>query len=529
MSHGNLSPRQKMINMMYLILTALLAMNVSAEILNAFVLVNDSLIKTEDGIKAKNDDIYAEFANKYEANKNKVGPWKEKSDKVLVYSNELVEYITSLQKDIIVGADEDYELFLKEKTNAIQKKDDRENPLRVMLEEKVDGELRAVILKKKLEDYRKNIALVLKDVNGGETLIETMNKNLSTDDIVGEGGDTKTWERANFEQLPLVAVITMLTKLKTDILNTEYETVNKLYTQIEAKSYKFTDLNAIVKADKGYVLSGETYTAQIFVGASDTTQRPSIQLENGTLIDSFDSKGRGIYSVKTSGYGIFPLKGKIFVNKPGSTELDSFPFETEYQVAAPSVSVSPTKMNVFYIGVDNPVDITAAGTPADQIGVSISGGGGSIRKVNSGSYIVRVKTPTNKCNVTVSANGRGLGTKTFRVKTVPSPITTIGAPGTAYYQGGNIPKSTLLALSGINATMENFDFELSYAITQFIVTCNIGGFDESAKSSSRGFTPQQKSIIQKARAGSRVIIEEVKARGPDGTIRKINDLVLKLK
>jgi gliding motility-associated protein GldM len=529
MSHGNLSPRQKMINMMYLILTALLAMNVSAEILNAFVLVNDSLVKTEEGITAKNDLVYADFGAKYEANKTKVGPWKKKADQVDLLSTDLVAYITSLQKTILEGSGDDYEAFLDEGTGVIENKKDRESPLHTMLEDKSEGKIRALILKEKIEKFRAEIEKVMKGVEGSKGVLDAMNRNLSTDDMVDQEGEMKSWERANFEQLPLVAVITMLTKLKTDVLNVESEAINNLFGQVDAKSYKFTDLNAIVKAERGYVLSGETYTAQIFVGASDTTQRPVIKLDNGTILDSFDNKGRAIYKVKTSGYGIHPLKGLIYVNKPGSSELDSFPFETEYQVAAPSVSVSPTKMNVFYIGVNNPVDITAAGTPADKIGVSISGGGGSISKVSGGSYIVKVRSATNNCRVSVSSGGRTLGTKTFREKSVPNPVATIGAPGSAYYKGGNIPKSTLLALSGINATMENFDFDLRFNITRFTVTTSIGGFDESQTSNGRSFTPAQKNIIRQARQNTRVIIENIKAKGPDGTVRKLNDLVLKLR
>ncbi|MCF6183498.1 MAG: hypothetical protein L3J56_02535 [Bacteroidales bacterium] len=154
--------------------------------------------------------------------------------------------------------------------------------------------------------------------------------------------------------------------------------------------------------------------------------------------------------------------------------------------------------------------------------------GGSMISRGNSKYIVRVKKP-GKTRVTVSANGRALGSKEFRVKTLPDPVTTLGAKGTSYYKGGLCPKSTLLALSGINATMENFDFELRYRITQFIVTCSIGGFDESAKSNSRKFTPQQKAVIRKAKSRSRVIIEAVKAVGPDHRTRKINDLVLKLR
>ncbi len=525
--HGKLSPRQKMINMMYLILTALLAMNVSAEILNAFVLVNDSLTKTEKGIKGKNDEVYAEFASKDKANHTKVGPWKEKADKIGSLSKSLVEKITQIQKDILLADDEDYDKFLKEGSGVIKNKKDKETPTRIMLEEKVEGNKnRATVLKEKIDEFVKNVEAELSDVPSAKGILKSMKENLSTADVKGEGGDMKSWQIANFDQLPLVAAITMLTKFKTDILNVESDAINTLLSQVDAKSYKFTSLNAIVMSNKGYVLSGEEFSAKIFVGASDTTMKPTIKLDNGEIITTYDSLNRGLFTVKTGTPGIYNLKGQIFVQKPGTSELDSFAFNYPYQVAVPSVSVSPDKMNVFYIGVDNPVTVTAAGTPADQIRATVAGGS-MIPRGNS-HYIVRVKKP-GRTRVTVSANGRTLGSAEFRVKTLPDPITTIGAKGTSYYKGGLCPKSTLLALRGINATMENFDFELSYRITQFMVTCNIGGFDESARSSSRNFTPQQKNIIRKAKRKSRVIIEGVKCVGPDGRSRKINDLVLKLK
>ncbi len=527
MGHGNLSPRQKMINIMYLILTALLAMNVSAEVLQAFVLVNESLVKTEQGISQKNYDVYAKFQSMNAVNPQKVGPWLERANTVGGLSKELVGFISKLQEDILVGAGEDYKAYLENGAKTIGKKDDRESPLHVMLEEKVEGgKFRAVILKEKIIQYREQVAKVLAGVPKTESIIKSMNTNLNTNDTLDQEGKMKSWERINFEQLPLVAVLTMLSKLKTDVLNTESDAINSLLSNVEAKSYKFTGLSAIVTSEKGYVLSGEPYNAKIFVAAFDTTIKPVIELEDGTVIKEFDKEGKGIYST-SRGPGVHVLKGKITLPRPGSeNEFDVFPFETEFQVAVPSVSVSPDKMNVFYIGVDNPVTITAAGTPADQINASI-GGGGTIRKVSGSSFVVRVKQ-AGKTTVSVTANGRTLGTKEFRVKTVPNPVTTIGAPGAPYYKGGPIPKSTLLALSGPSATMENFDFDLSFSINSFVVTCNIGGFDETVKANGRSFSPQQKSIIQQVKKNGRVIIEDVRASGPDGTVRKINDLVLKV-
>ncbi len=526
MSHGNLSPRQKMINIMYLILTALLAMNVSAEVLNAFVLVNESLIKTEVGISKKNYDVYTKFNSMNVVNPKRVGPWLEKANDVGTLSKELVDYITKLQEEILVGAGENYKEYVDNGTQTIGKKDDRESPLHVMLEQKVEGgSSRALVLKGKLNSYREKVAAVLTGVPKTESIILSMNSNLSTEDQKDQEGKMKAWERINFEQLPLVAILTMLSKLKTDVLNTESDAINSLIANVDAATYKFTELNAIVTSEKGYVLSGEPYNAKIFVAASDTTQKPVIKLEDGTEIKEFDTEGKGIYST-TRGAGVHKLKGKITLPRPGSeNEFDVFPFESEFQVAVPSVSVSADKMNVFYIGVDNPVTITAAGTPADQISASI--GNGIISKVGGSNFVVRVKQ-AGKTNVTVITGGRTLGSKEFRVKTLPSPVTTLGSPDGAYYKGGPVPKSTLMALSGPNATMENFDFALSFNIVSFYVTCNIGGFDETVKASGRAFTPQQKSIISQVKKNGRVIIEDVRASGPDGTVRKINDLVLKV-
>ncbi len=526
MGHGNLSPRQKMINIMYLVLTALLAMNVSAEVLNAFVLVNDSLITTEKNIDTKNEEVYADFDSKFKVNEKKIGPWRDKALKVKNASDGLIKYINQLQEKIIIDAGDDYNLYLENGTKIIKKKDDTETPTFTMLEDKSDGQIRALELKSKIESLKLDIAKAIGKGKGTESILHGIESNLSTKDSKSQDGDMQKWEITKFQKLPLVAVLTMLTKLKTDVINSESEVINYLHGQVDAKSYKFTDLNAIIKPDKSYLLSGEKYRAEIFVGASDTTLKPQIILSGGKKIERFED-GKGIYEVTAGGYGMHSLKGVIVVNKPGSiTEKDTFAFNEEYQVAAPSVSVSPTKMNVFYIGVDNPVEITAAGTPANKVSASMTSG--TIRKNGGSKYTVKVSR-VGKTKVNVSANGKHLGTKEFRVKSLPSPITTIGRAGTDYYKGGRIPKSTLLALSGINATMENFDFALNYRITEFTVVCTIGGFDKVAKSTSRKFTPKQKSIIRQAKKKTRVILERVKARGPDGKNRKISDLVLKLK
>lgn len=524
MSHGNLSPRQKMINLMYLVLTALLAMNVSAEVLNAFVLVNESLTKTEKSINAKNADVYTLFSNKYEANKGKVGEWKFKSDRVQKLTKDLITYITDIQKLILVGAGEDWDAYVKDGAGVIEAKDERESPLFTMLEENVEGSNRAMILKAKIKAYSDSIKTILGNGEDAHGIFASMDANLSTEDIIGQDKKPKKWELAYFDQLPLVAVTSMLSKMKTDILNVESDAITYLMTKIEAKTFKFTKVEAFVDAESGYVLQGEEYKARIFIAASDTTQRPVIRMKNGNLLTVDSTTGMGLYTVRTSSPGNFMVEGQIELLVPGSTtEYKPYRFKKEYQVAVPSVSVSPTAMNVFYIGVDNPVEITAAGTPAEKLQVGISAG--SISKSGKG-YTVKVRAVGN-VSITVRADGRVLGTKQFRVKRVPDPVTTVGGDK-SNWKGGTMPKTTLLALGGVNATLENFDFNLRFNVTQFDVTCNIGGFDETERANSGNFTTRQKNLIRKAKRNSRVIIENVKASAPGGEVRKLNDVVLKI-
>ncbi len=522
MSHGNLSPRQKMINMMYLILTALLAMNVSAEVLNAFVLVNESIRSTEKVIRAKNDVLFTEFNSKFEANPNQVKPWKDRAEQVGKASQDIIAFIESLRNEILAGAEENVEKYNNEGTGTIQKKDEREAPMYILKEQG-----RALELKEKIAAYREEVIKIYKETEADSSAIEGVKANLNTDPVIGQEGEELPWEIANFDQLPMVAVLTMMSKIKTDVLNTEADMVTYLFNKIDAGSYKFNKLEAIVKpVGSDLVLQGEPYKAHVFIAASDTTQKPEIIMNGGSKLPVDPVTKYGVFTGGTGTPGVKSFAGKIKVLRPGSTnDYIEFPFKHQYQVTVPSVSVSPTKMNVLYIGVDNPVDITAAGVAADKIKVSMSGG--KITPKGNGKYIVRVKSGV-KTKINVSADGRSLGSKTFRIKNVPDPQAVIGT-NKSNKKGGSMSQSTLVNMRGIRAEMENFDFDLNFRISGFSVICNNNGFDEIQTSRSASFTAQQKNIIRKAKRGSRVIIENIRAKGPDGTTRKLNDIVLKLK
>lgn len=524
MAGGKQTPRQKMIGMMYLVLTALLALNVSAEILNAFVLIDNSLRKTVDNFSAKNDKVYAEFEKAFQENQSKTKPWKDKADKVKKSSQELIGLMSNIKEELTKG-DPGGQKFVEEKfsTINIQKKDENNVPSEIMI---FKG--RGAELKTKIDAFHADMLALIDAKEQKGALAQGIGATLNTDPIKDEEGNELNWDLANFKGMPMVAVVTVLSKMQNDIKNVETDMITYLLSKIDAGSFKFNKIEAIVNSPSNYVLVGGKYEAKVFIAASDSTQDPQI-LVNGVGKLPVTS-GKGVFSGGTGSVGLKQWGGVIKMISPATKDTLEFPFKSEYTVAEASISVSPTKMNVFYIGVANPVDITASGVPADKVQASINSG--TLKQIKAGSYEVFVKQ-TGKVSINVSfktedGQTKNLGSKEFRVKTVPDPIATIGSDP-INKKGGLIGMNLLLAQSGVKAELENFDFDLRFDVTNFVVSATIRGFEEEAKSSSNAFTAAQKDLIRKAGIGKKVYIEDVMAKGPDGTIRKLGALSFKLK
>jgi len=191
-------------------------------------------------------------------------------------------------------------------------------------------------------------------------------------------------------------------------------------------------------------------------------------------------------------------------------------------------AVAPVKMNVLYTGIDNPVSIAVSHAKKEDIEIKISHGTIKKSEIKNNDYIVKIMKDEDVV-ITIFEKGKLIGTREFRVLTVPKPIATLGIPSSRYYKGGMIPKSTLLALSGINATMENFDFDLRAKVIEFTLFAYVNEFQIGIKSKSRKFTTEQKSLIRSQKRGEKIIIENVKIKMPDGTIQIVNDLVYKIR
>lgn len=543
MSHKKETPRQKMIGMMYLVLTALLALNVSREVLNAFAFVDNGLSKTTQNFAEETNILYGSLKVKAEINSAKAGALYSLALNVKNKADSLYNYIQGLKVKIITKADKGSEaidtISVKGKKiikpEDIASKDNMDIPAEIMIGPNNDRE--AKVLKQRINSFREYVIEIVKK----DTVItKSIESNLSTKDPgLTKSGEILKWEIANFESMPLVAVTTILSKIQSDIRNTETEVVRYLSDRVTADDFKFNKVEPITKSNSDYILRGAEYRAEVFLAAFDTTQRPTIIVGpvrkttnaagvadweivgQGTTLD-VDSRGRGIYSRPGGSPGNVTWGGIIQMKNPDGTIVNK-PFQAEYQVGEAQAVISPTKMNVFYLGVDNPVDISVSGVPANKVFASMNNG--ALVK-SGGSWVAR---PRNLGKTTVSVEAeidgkrKNMGRMEFRVKQIPDPIAKVGGR-----KGGPMPKNDLAAQQVVVADLENFDFDARFTVTQFTVSAEVQGFSREFSSKSNRITEEQRTLIRGLNKGQRVTFTDIQAVGPDGKPRELNGIIIKL-
>lgn len=527
------TPRQKMINMMYIVLTAMLALNVASEVLEAFRLVDSSLIHTLEAVKMKNEQIYSSFEQAYIENPAKVQEWKQKADVARNSSNEMIAYISTLKEELVrysgsreVSKDNPYDpdkfyyVSIAGDSLEIRKEDDLNGPSEMMITQK-----RATELKEKIVEYKNKIVAQIS--NDDPELKETILNILETPDPernIREADETKTWESQYFENKPLIAVLTVLSKMQIDVKNAEANIINYLYAQIDAGSFKFNKLGARVIANSNIVFQGEAYEAEVFLAAEDTTQQPEISI-NGRPAEVVD--GKAIYKVNTTEPGVFKWSGLIKYKTPAGIYKD-YRFEQEYQVTKPSVTMSATRMNVFYRGLDNPFDIGGSGIPKEDLEVEMTNG----KVIKKGdSYVIRpteLDEQGKRTKVLVYANIGGsrklVGTTDWRVKQVPPPVAQIGGRS-----GGTIRKEVLEIQDGILAIMEDFDFDYKYKVTRFNMQFSgAAGYVDVKPATGNRFTAEQKDRIKRLQPNSVIYIDNIQVVGDNGETRDLDPISFKI-
>jgi gliding motility-associated protein GldM len=524
MGHGKETPRQKMIGMMYLVLTALLALNVSKDVLNAFILVDEGLIKTTHNFFQKNESLYSDFEAAYQLNKTKVADWKTKADQVKTKTQALYDLMQEDKKAIVKKSEGDDTPAIHDDEvdlNLVNGKDNNNVPGEVMILDKKGTELKNAI-----NEYRDFLLSLIVDKDTYSSLVTSIQSTLDTKDPppTKKENELHSWESEHFEHLPLASVITILSKMQSDIRNSESEIISYLLAQVSAGDFKFNKIDAVVISNSDYIFKGQEYKASVFLAAYDSTKQPTVQLENGTELEVKD--GKGVYSAVGSIVGERTWAGTIVLDG-GAGNIIRREFKKSYQVAEANAVISPTKMNVFYRGVPNPVSISVSGLAKENLIAEITKGsikrGGADWEVMPASgpegEIVTVKVSAKLENVT-----RFMGSMDFRVKDVPDPIAEVAGR----YQG-LISLQDLSRAPGIKAKLKNFDFDLDFIVTEFDVSAALsGGFTKTEHSTSDKFTTGQQQIISQLKPGMRVTIDNIRAVGPDGKNRTLNSIGLKI-
>lgn len=535
MGGGKETPRQKMVGMMYLVLTALLAMNISKDVLQAFVTVEEGLNKTNTNFDSKNADLYAKFDKMLQDNAVKTKPYHDKAMKVRKEAKALCDYIDQCRSELYILAQPELTKPMADTfhLNDCNAKDNYDIPSNYLIGPEIATPTgKGKELKEKIVAYRKMLFDQLTEKER-----KTLRIGLNTDDIFDHHQGLKVpWEVSNFYHTTVAACMCLMAGVKNEIKTAESDVVKKLLEAVDAGDFKFDAIEAKVVAPTSYIMQGEEYTADIFVSAHSSTQNPEVLIGRvdtskkepelvGTGTPVEVTGGVGKYKVRTGSEGLQEYSGLIKVKAP-SGEIKSYPFQGSYMVARPSMAVSPTKMNVFYIGVDNPVDISVAGAAPTDVVATLSGGG-TITNKGQGHYIVNVSSG-NETSVNVAiktkTGSKAMGGMKFRVKKVPSPSASFaGVVG-----DGKVSKGELAAAGGVIPKLEDFVFDLQFPVVSWNMSVFVNGVYVDYTANGAAATPQMKDILNKVKTGQKVMIEEVKVKAPDG-IRKIPGCVLKVK
>ncbi|KAB2813678.1 type IX secretion system motor protein PorM/GldM [Phaeocystidibacter luteus] len=512
MAGGKLTPRQKMINMMYLVLTAMLALNVSQEILRALTEINDSMEATVSTVDRGNEVLYTSLANEAKENK-RAEEWNERAQQLKPIAQSTWQLIEDVKREMIEktgGRAED---------GMFKGSDDRDTPTNVMLNSKdIGGGGKAKEIREALERYK---AFLLENAGNDAAMIASIEQKFNFDPVKVEGEDTpKQWEERKFAELPLAGVITNLTEIQSNVRRAESDMLEEFMQGIDMGTVKFTTVRPFIDAKSNYITQGDQFEAEIFLAAYDDSQNPTFTL-NGQEIAAEDIEaGRARVVLPGTGVGEKTFSGSILL--PGADS--AITFEGSYIVAPPTAVISPTKMNVLYRQVKNPLEISVPGVQPENLVVN----GPGVRQKSPGVYEADVTT-LNQREITISVGVReddgtvrSVGSRPFRIKGLPK------AEARIYRRSTPGPYSaSAIASAPIEAAYPDFAFDLELEVTKFEVI--VPGSAPFRINGNR-MTSNARAAIEAARTGSTIIIRNVEAviKGTNNKVTNVASLPLDL-
>lgn len=534
MSGGNQTPRQQMIGLMYLVLLAMLAMNASKDLLNAFVYLEDGIDVTTDNFNSGNKSVYDKITTAAALGSKIAIATKSNSDEVLKESNRLYQLLDQYKADII-----DLGGGLDEETKIPLGKDNQDVGAEYILTGGKGAELKG-----ELKKYKE---LLLEKIDKRDTsMISSINRLLGTPDHTDYENNTVPWENNISEYLPLAAVTANLTNIQSYIRNAESQLINYMFEEINMDTYKVNKIMATSIADNSYVLQGDNYSANIFLAAADTTQEPIVivgdydtsyyrttgQIKFISTTDTLPvGSGIGEYKIQTESTGNHAWGGIMKVPHPNPKRKGQFltyPFVNNYTVAAPSAVISSKDLNIMYKGIGNKIEISAPGIASDKIKPIASGC--TVKRVGDGQYEIKPNR-LGKINIEVFAElspGKRqlMGKQEWIVKSFPKPLLFVGSQERPV----KMKKTKLYALGGIKLKYSP-DFPISATPkavnTSFEAYSKDNNFLQGGTMPNGRFKAGDKEFIRTLRPGS-VVYFKTKGQGPDGNKKKLPEHSIKI-
>jgi len=499
MAGGKMSARQKMINLMYLVFIAMLALNMSKEVLSAFGFMNEKLTENNVSTTAKNNAAYANLATKASEQSEKFGELNEDAKKIKNYSADFYSYLEELKSKMTADIEDKSSYETMDKTTFLDeyffKGDNFTEEGKAFLD--------------KINTYRTNVVEVLGE---DSKFAPILNKRFSTEDVTNSEGKTIKWLDYRYKGFPLVASLTSLTQMQADIKNTESDIVSDLLGGKMEEALSLNNYKGIVALEKNAYFAGEKVTGKIVLGRYDATMVPDNVTLNGKGYDNIQS-GQVIIDMPAGNVGNHDIKGKIAFTQNG--EVVEVPFESSYSVIPePSTAVvSADKMNVVYRGLSNPISVSLPGVSDNNLRVSATGGSLSGSR---GKYVLKPSSG-NTAVINVSAtlsSGKTVNSKaTFRIKDIPA------AMGSVREQYGTVrmPKSGL-SNAPISAGLPDFEFDLKINVQGFKI--KVPGQLTIIVNGSR-LSAAAKQKLAKAKRGDIINIYDIKATANGYNLKKV--------
>lgn len=494
-----------MINLMYIVLMAMLALNVSTEVLDGFSIVEESLQRTTRNSTSENAALYGDFEAQMKSNPQKVKEWFDKATAVKRMSDSLFNYAQELKVAIVKEADgEDGDVL------NINRKEDLEAANQVML---APGKGQGRKLYDAINSFRERILTMVTD----ERQRAIIASNLTT--TLPQGAKTmgKNWQEYMFEDMPVAAAVTLLSKLQSDVRYAEGEVLHTLVANIDMKDIRVNKLSAFVIPNAQTIVRGDKFSAQIVMAAVDTTQKPKIYI-GGREMNLRDNT----YEIVTGRTGDFNLTGYITMQN-GNGDVIRRDFSQKYTVVDPSATVSADLMNVLYAGYNNPISISIPGVPLTKVSASMTGG--TLQPTGPGKYIARPSAVGQDVTINVmslqTGSARPVGGFTFKVRKLPDPTPYIQI-GDDRFRTGGLAKRSLMDANGIKAAIDDGLLDIPFNVLSFetVFYDNMGNAVPMV-SNGDSFTQRQRDTFRKLARNKRFYITRITAVGPDGIKRTL--------